>query len=210
MFGSKLKVKEFEESILQYEARPVQTGKILLYGDSLFTRTSYIFTEKHPEKGLPLIEEAIPEVLNHGFGTSSADDLLYYYGRMVRPYAPRALVLATGANDIGFGYSPAEVLQILATLIDWFQAEFPDAPIYCIKRPPAIKHKGTENRAVLHRREFNRLLEEYTAEKDGVSLLEIPAYEEALHDKDGVHLNDKGYPLFIEHLRTFFESEKLI
>ncbi|MBQ3084880.1 MAG: hypothetical protein IJC46_05465, partial [Clostridia bacterium] len=148
--------------------------------------------------------------LNHGFGTSSADDLLYYYGRMVRPYAPRALVLATGANDIGFGYSPAEVLQILATLIDWFQAEFPDAPIYCIKRPPAIKHKGTENRAVLHRREFNRLLEEYTAEKDGVSLLEIPAYEEALHDKDGVHLNDKGYPLFIEHLRTFFESEKLI
>ena len=34
-------------------------------------------------------------IINHGFGTSSADDLLYYYDRMVRPYKPRALVLAT-------------------------------------------------------------------------------------------------------------------
>ncbi len=210
MFGSKLEVKRFEESILQYEARPVQRGKILLYGDSLFTRTSFIYADRHPEKGLPLIEREVSGVLNHGFGTSSADDLLYYYNRMVRPYAPRALVLATGSNDIGFGYSPAEVMQILATLIDWFKADFPDAPIYCIKRPAAPKHKDPQARAILHRAEFNRLLEEYCAETDGVSLLEIPVYSQELHDTDLVHLNAEGYRLFIEHLRTFFQTEKLL
>ena len=50
-------------------------------------------------------------IVNHGFGTSSADDLLYYYDRMVRPYAPRALVLATMGNDVGFGYD-AKVIKI--------------------------------------------------------------------------------------------------
>ena len=38
MFGSRLEVKRFEDRIEKYEAVPVQTGKILFYGHSLFTR----------------------------------------------------------------------------------------------------------------------------------------------------------------------------
>ena len=38
MFGSRLEVRRFEKSIEKYESVPVQTGKILFYGHSLFTQ----------------------------------------------------------------------------------------------------------------------------------------------------------------------------
>ncbi len=233
MFGSRLEVKRFEKKyILKYEARPIETGKILFYGDSLFTRSSFVFTDSHPEKNHPLFEEELlakdgsKAVLNHGFGTSSADDLLYYYDRLVRPYAPRALILATGANDIGFGYSPAEVMNILATLIDWFQAEFPGVPVYCIKRMPGIKHKGQVNHFTRHRDEFNELLVDHCAKKDNVHILDqyqVPLYfekaedigdpdqvREDIFDTDQVHFNALGYKMFIDYLRDVLQEEGLL
>ena len=232
MFGSRLEVKRFENEIVQYEARPVETGKILLYGDSLFTRGSFTYANRHLEKGLPLIEDGIltkdgeKAVINHGFGTSSADDLLYYYDRMVRPYAPRALVLASGANDIGFGYSPAEVMNILATLIDWFQADFPGAPVYIIKKMPGYKNMGQTNHSTRHRKEFNELLDWYCAKKEGVSLIsqfEMPFYfadpadigdpdklRGDIYDTDLSHFNALGYKLFIDYLQERFEKEGLL
>ena len=42
MFGSRLRVKRFEDRVLAYESVPVETGKILFYGHSLFTRCSFI------------------------------------------------------------------------------------------------------------------------------------------------------------------------
>lgn len=232
MFGSRLEVRRFEPSVLQYEARPLETGRILLYGDSLLTRSSFIYTDRHPEKGLPLMEEELrmadgsPAVLNHAFGASSADDLLYYYDRLVRPYKPRALVISTAGNDFGFGYGAAEVMQILATLVDWFQADFPGAPIYIFKKIPSLKNKGRINYANLLRFETNQLLEDYCAEKEGVFLLdqrEMPFYymdpadigdlsktREDIYDEDQIHLNAAGYGLFIDHLRQVFGQEGLI
>ena len=105
MFGSKLEIRRFEDRILKYEAVSVVTDKILFYGHSLFTRCSFI--TKRQEN--PMLEAEVrmkdgsQAIVNHGFGTSSADDLLYYYHRMVLPYKPRALVLATMSNDVGFG-----------------------------------------------------------------------------------------------------------
>ena len=80
MYGSKLRVKRFESSILQYEAEPVVKGKILFYGHSLFTRCSFI--SKYGQDNPKLIDEVRMKdgsqaCVNHGFGTSSADDLLY-------------------------------------------------------------------------------------------------------------------------------------
>ena len=141
MFGSKLDVRRFEDRILKYEALPVVKGKILFYGHSLFTRCSAI--TKHVDN--PKLEEEVrmkdgsQAIVNHGFGSSSADDLLYYYDRMVRPYEPRALVLATLANDIGYGYNAKDVMEVLARVINWAQADFPGIKIYCFGGGPYLK-----------------------------------------------------------------------
>lgn len=230
MFGSKLEVKRYEESVQKHEAYPVETGKILFYGSSTFTRCSPIYTEKHPEN--PNIEKEIlmkdgtQAIVNHGIGGSSADDLLYYYNRLVVPYKPRALVIYTGGNDASYGYTAAESMQILATMIDWFQADFPNAPVYCMTIVPQLSKVGEVSYFTRRRDEYNRLLEDYCAVKDGVKIirtLEMPCYFEKTEDQgsydrvwekvyheDRGHLNAVGYGRFVDFFRDYLEKEGLL
>ena len=223
MFGSRLEVRRFEKSIEKYESVPVQTGKILFYGHSLFTRCSWIFkTGTNPN---PLLEEEVrmkdgsQAIINHGFGTSSADDLLYYYDRMVRPYKPRALVLATSGNDVGFGYSASDIMEILARIIDWAQADFPGIPIFVMGNGPALARVGQVNVYTKIRREYDSLLRVYCAQKEGVTYVNMgdqPFYYNNPEDigdfdkvrddifaSDNKHFNAKGYALFMDYVRQF-------
>lgn len=225
MYGSKLKVKRFEDRILEYEAEPVVKGKILFYGHSLFTRCSSI--TKVGKDNPKLVDEVRMKdgsqaCINHGFGTSSADDLLYYYHRMVRPYEPRVLVLATGANDVGFGYSAKEIMEIEARIIDWAQADFPGIKIYCFNMIPTVKNKGQENVATRVRDEYNEILEDYCKRKENVtyvSLIDQPFFFENPEDvgdydkiredifvDDLVHMNPKGYAMFMDFLRELLDE----
>jgi lysophospholipase L1-like esterase len=227
MFGSRLEVKRFEDRILAYESRPLEeeTGKILFYGHSLFTRCSWITKAGKDNPKLAdevRMKDGSLAIVNHGFGTSSADDLLYYYPRMVRPYKPRVLVLATGGNDIGNGYSPEDIMQILARIIDWSQADFPGIPIYCVGPCPTLKGKGVKDYATKKRDEFDDILETYCAKKEGVtyiSMVNQPFFYENAEDvgdrhkvrediyaADRGHLNPKGYAMFMDFIREYFDE----
>lgn len=225
MFGSRLEVRRFEDRIEKYEAVPVQTGKILFYGHSLFTRCSFITIAG---KDNPKLEEEVrmkdgsQAIVNHGFGTSSADDLLYYYDRMVRPYKPRALVLATMSNDIGFGYGAAEVMEILARIVQWAQADFPGIRVYCFSDEPTLKSKGVHNYRSRIRDEFNQYLEFFCSQTE--NCIYVPVQNQAFYyedpadigdyDKiredifapDGVHLNPKGYTMFMDFVRELLHD----
>jgi len=225
MFGSRLEVKRFEDRIEKYEAMPLQTGKILFYGHSLFTRCSHITIAG---KDNPKLEDAVrmkdgsQAIVNHGFGTSSADDLLYYYHRMVLPYKPRALVLATMSNDIGFGYSARDVMEIEARIIQWAKADFPGIRIYCFNDEPTLKNKGVVNYATRLRDEYNQYLEDFCAKTE--NCIYVPMEKQAFffedpadigdYDKiredifvaDQVHLNPQGYALFMDFVRELLDD----
>lgn len=224
MFGSKLKIRKFDDRIEKYEAVPVVTGKILFYGHSLFTRCSFITNFKEN----PLLEDEVrmkdgsQAIVNHGFGTSSADDLLYYYDRMVRPYKPRALVLATLSNDIGYGYGVKDIMEIQARIIQWAQADFPGIRIYCFNGTPTLKNKGQKNTATRARKEYNEYLEIFCNRTE--NCIYVPLEKQAFYfenpedigdyDKiredifytDQVHLNPKGYRLFMDFVRELLDD----
>ena len=225
MFGSRLEVKRFEKSIEKYESVPVETGKILFYGHSLFTRCSWIYkTGTNPN---PLLEESVrmkdgsQAIVNHGFGTSSADDLLYYYDRMVRPYKPRALVLATSGNDVGFGYSAHDIMEILARIVHWAKADFPGIAIYCIGNGPALARVGQVNVYTRIRKEYSALLEDF-CRREGCTFLNLgqqPFYYNSPEDignfdkvrddifaADGKHFNAVGYELFMDYIREALDD----
>lgn len=232
MFGIKRYSRHYEEAAQRYESRPLETGKILFFGDSFFTRCSDFYCANHPEKGHAPLEKTLlmrdgsKAAINHGLGGSGAGDLLYYYDRLVRPYKPRALVISTGSNDRTFGYSPDEVMNILAIMIDWFRADFPGAPIYCLKAMPSIKHKGQDNDSTRFKKEFNELLETYCAEKKVVRIIDLyhaPFYfekpedigntelvREDIFDDDQVHFNAVGYDMFIDFLRGILDKDGLL
>lgn len=224
MYGSRLEVKRFEDRIIKHEAYPVEENMILFYGHSLFTRCSNITNFKQN----PMIEEEVrmkdgsKAILNHAFGTSSADDLLYYYSRMVRPYKPRALVLATMGNDIGFGYSARDVMEILARIVQWAQADFPGIKIYCFSEGAAVKYKNTVNLNTRKRNEYNQLLQAFCAVTENCEY--VPLYQQAFlyedpadigdFDKiredifmpDQNHFNPEGYKLFLDFIRELLDD----
>ena len=224
MFGSRLVVKRFEDRIQKYESVPIQEGKILFYGDSYFTRCSWItnFQENPKLEDCVRMKDGSQAIVNHGFGTSSADDLLYYYDRMVRPWKPRALVLTTGSNDIGFGYTPLEVMEILARIVQWAQADFPGIPIYCFSQEPLLKHKGVDTVGIRSRDEYNALLEAFCARTENCIFFptamqpfyyEDPAdignyskIREDIFHEDRTHLNPKGYALFMDSMRELLDD----
>ena len=224
MFGSKLEIRRFEDRILKYEAVPVVTDKILFYGHSLFTRCSFI--TKYQEN--PMLEEEVrmkdgsQAIVNHGFGTSSADDLLYYYDRMVRPYKPRALVLATMGNDIGYGYSAKEVMEVVARIVQWAQADFPGIRVYCFSCSPVLKNKGVVGARVRLRKEYNQYLKDFCAITENCVYVpfdqaaffyekpeDIGDYDKVREDifsPDQVHMNPYGYGLFMDYIRELLDD----
>ncbi|MBR3837764.1 MAG: hypothetical protein IKJ74_06425 [Clostridia bacterium] len=219
MFGSKLKVRRFESRVERYESVPVETGKILFYGHSLFTRCSFITRSQENPK---LVEEVRMKdgsqaIINHGFGTSSADDLLYYYDRLIRPYKPRALVLATMANDVSYGYNAKDIMEIEARIVQWAQADFPGIPVYCFNCVPTLKSKGQKSAFTRIRKEYNEYLEVFCASRE--NCIYVPLEKQAFffenpedvgdYDKvrediwavDDTHLNPKGYAMFMDFIR---------
>ncbi len=222
MFGSKLNIRRFDKSIALYEGKPVEKGLILLYGHSLFTRCK-------PENrwGHPNVEEHVltkdgkKAILNHGFGTSSADDLLYYYHRMVTPYEPRALVLASGGNDFGFGYTPEEVCQVVARVIQYAKADFPGIPVYMFTAGVTLKHKFATPEYAARRERYCECVHEMCQQFEDctpVSMVYQPFYfndpadighydriRDDLFCSDRVHFNDLGYTLFHQFLRELLD-----
>jgi lysophospholipase L1-like esterase len=69
-------------------------------------------------------------VLNRGFGGAHMDHVLHFYDRVIAPYAPRAIVLYVGDNDIGSGKTPETVERDFLTLIARVRKDQPQIPIY--------------------------------------------------------------------------------
>ena len=222
MFDIPMDLKSLEKEIIAYEQEPIEKGKILFYGHSLFTRWG------HPKWGYRRMDEDIRmkdgslAVVNHGFGTSTSEELLYFYDRMVRPWKPRALVIATESNDIGFGYSVHDVMEILARIVQWAQADFPGIRVYCFTGAPTLKNKGQVNVSTRARKEYNELLEAFCAVTE--NCVYVPLHKQAMFyenpedvgdfDKvredifheDNTHLNPKGYAMFMDFVRELLDD----
>ena len=212
MYDIPIQLNWLEDEIQKYEQQPVETGRILFYGHSLFTRWSMKkFTERTLEEMIPG-KDGKPACLNHGFGTSTSEELLYYYDRMVRPYKPRALVIMTWANDGMYGYSPERTMANIVKLCHWAKMDFPGIPIFLVAPHPRGKYKEQPSKKHTRRDDaFSLLLEAYAKTAEGVRLITMmdkPMFYETPDDvgdltkirweiySDSVHLNGKGYELF--------------
>lgn len=225
MFDIQPNLRDLETSIVAYEQEPIEKGKILFYGHSWFTRWG------SPKHGYRRMDEDIRmkdgslAVVNHGFGTSTSEELLYYYPRMVRPWEPRALVIATRPNDIMYGYSPEETMNNIAKILQWARVDFPGIRLFLMETPPSVRGKDTKvkdlwNSKETLRKKFNEMLRIYCDTHEDTTLItlwdkpgffETPAdvgdfrkVREDIFVDDHVHLNQAGYdimgPIFREAL----------
>lgn len=203
-------LRRYDTTVEEYEAQPVETGRILFYGSSGFTRWTTKYARRPLEEDI-LMKDGSPAAINHGFGGGTIEEGLYYYDRMVKPYAPRAIVLRFYPNDISFGYSPAEVVYLLAQFCNRAKADFPGVKLYLCDAMPHKRYIDStlwQNNAHL----YNRILREYcNANEDCIYVCQSawpgfysdPAdagdYAKIRTDiwvEDQMHLTQEGYEIY--------------
>lgn len=191
-----LPIHRFEEQILSYEKLPVETGKVLLYGSSFFAFWGY----ERAKKQLAQATNGKLQVVNHGFGGATVEELLYYYHRMVLPYQPSAVVLRTGHNDV-WDCSAEEAIILTRRLINWLKNDFPGIRIIALK---AFDHPSglEQNRTALHR--YNAMLDALAENDTQLGTVDLNPFfyhtdcETGQHFRDvfledGLHLTNSGY-----------------
>lgn len=216
MFDIPMDLKLLEKEIIAYEQEPIEKGKILFYGHSLFTRWGA------PKWGYRRMDEDIRmkdgslAVVNHGFGSSTSEELLYYYPRMVRPWEPKALVLATYANDGMYGYGPDEVMRNISKILHWARTDFPGIKLFLVEDHPRPNGKDFNKKELWNsnRIKRERLLEmfhAYAASHEDTQVIrlwnqpelfetpeDVGDYKKVREDifaKDKVHPNQAGYDI---------------
>lgn len=213
-----------ETDVNKIEQQPVRTGGLVFYGDSHFTRWTAAWGNEPLEDVLSDLP-GVPFVLNHGIGGATAEELLYYYPRLVRPYAPRGLVVSAYGNDTMFTYSATEVLALLSRVLEYARTEFPGIRLFICDPKVDSKHIGTDEsqwRWLHGRDEFIRLLDHYAEDHPDTRIVKTvnrPEFfarpEDAgdyckvrtdLFIEDKIHFNREGYDACGRFYREFFKN----
>ena len=215
LFEPRRKFADYEEDMLAFEREPIKKGLIMLYGDSYFTRWEPKYGNERAEDAL-LGKDGKQAVVNHGFGGSAVEDLLYYYHRAVKPWAPRALVIKSFGNDASSGYTPLEILFLLYRLADYARTDFPGIKLYLCGAMPIAKYKSFPPSRNAAMKDFDRELEAYCRGHEDSTFVDlrncpfiysdparvgdISSIREDLYIEDRAHFNEKGYGLFRNYM----------
>jgi len=198
----------YEESIERFEnadlISPPAKKAILLVGSSSIG----FWNNDAPVDLAPL------DVIPRGFGGSVMNDVLHYYERIILKYAPRAIVLYEGDNDIAWGLSPATVLNQLVSLIANLDRDLPDTRLYLLDIKPSIARSHlwvlaeevNNGFAAIARTDpniFHINVSKFLLDENGDIRKEI-------YLPDDLHLNDAGYDIWAEVIKaalTIHEAE---
>jgi len=200
--------ESLEKQVQKYEEEQVEPGQIVFYGPSNFTRWSTKWEHR------PLREEIVgasgkPCCINRGFGSSCTEQQLYYYGRMVRPLAPSALVYhGAPGNGLAFGYFMWESFELAQRVVAYALTDFPDIRVYF----SGVNYKRSMTPEDLEeRRLYNSWIRKFCEKTPGciyVDALEYePLHAEDIFAADGTHFNQKGYEIYADFYREVLKDE---
>ena len=187
----------WEDAIVDFEeadaVAPPEKGLILFTGSS-----SIRFWNTLEKDMAPL------RVLNRGFGGAHMSHVLHNADRVIKPYAPRAIVLYVGDNDIGAGKSPAVVEADFRSLLAKVRETQPEIPVYylTIKASrlrwdlwPVMQKANARIAAIAAQDPLVRILDV------SAPMVEMGAGEAPPSDLfmfDGLHLSEEGYALWTQ------------
>jgi lysophospholipase L1-like esterase len=194
---------EWNAAIAAFEAsdrtNPPPQGAVLFIGSSSIEHW------KTTQADFPEVK-----VINRGFGGSELVDSTYFADRIVAPYHPRAIVLYAGDNDIFFGSSPQQVRDAFAAFVRKVRSFDPHVPVAFIAIKPSMSRK-----ALLPKIEqANALIRSYAATQKDVTYLDVftPMLgpdgqpQPGWFIEDGLHMNRKGYELWIGIIKPWVDA----
>ena len=152
-------------------------------------------------------------VIPRGFGGSNMNDLLYYTGRIVLRYKPRAVVVYEGDNDIAQGISPEKITETFRAFIRVIHNKIPECRIYFLSVKPSLARLNLWP-------EMNKTNRLIAAVCNGDSRLIYVDVASGMMDEhgtprkdifreDGLHMNRQGYRLWKAALKPVLMKTEL-
>ena len=194
----------YENDVKQVEALKgtlTYTPETIFYGSSsirLWEGLYEDFNQFHP--------------VNLGFGGATLAACVWYFDRIMQPYAPRHIVFYAGDNDLGDGRSAEEVSIFFRQLLVCLHERFPGIRFSFISIKPSMARRD-----LLDKMRYANQLIKTALEKAGPGHYYIDVFERMLDaqghplpqlfDTDGLHMNKQGYQLWKEVLWPHLESE---
>lgn len=191
----------FDSAIAAFEKADLQTrpekGQVLFLGSSSIRRwdTTAAFS------GI--------DSLNRGFGGSQISDAIFFFDRVVLPYAPSVIVFYAGDNDINAGKSVQQVFADFETFSGLVMRKLKGTRIVYIPIKPSISREALwPEMAVLNGR-----IQQLSKRRDRLYYADIAAPMLAtgmppsadLFAEDGLHLSDKGNAMWLKVIRPVLE-----
>jgi lysophospholipase L1-like esterase len=146
-------------------------------------------------------------VINRGFGGSEMADAVRYANRIILPYRPRMVIVYAGDNDLANGKKPEQIFSDYKELVRLIRQHLPKTRIAFISVKPSLDRW----RLVEKIRTTNRLIQQYSLKGKRLAYIDIftpmlgkdgtPRKE--LFAPDGLHLNAKGYALWVKVVKPF-------
>ncbi len=145
-------------------------------------------------------------VINRGFGGSTVHDVNLFVDRIVTRYRPKAIVFYAGDNDIAEGTSPVRVKRNFTEFVRKVHTALPDTPIVFI----SIKPSGARWHLWPKMQQANSLISRYIAQNENLHYLDLATPlldksgkpDDSLFLADKLHLNQKGYDIWTNLLKT--------
>lgn len=146
-------------------------------------------------------------VVQHGFGGAKLNDVVHYADRLISNYAPRAVVVFAGTNDITpqAAKTPETLLASYRALVEQVTQGQPDLPVYFINITPSPRRWEVWPIA----QQANALIGAYSDTRPNLHVLDTgPALlgpdGEPLPEHyrmDGLHLSEQGYRIWTRIIR---------
>lgn len=191
MFWYQQDLERLEKDIEALRYNP----KLVFYGSSTFTlwtELTTIFKEYQP--------------LNLGFGGSTLAACTWFFDRIFKNvHNIEAIIIYAGDNDLGEGRHPEEVILFLENLLAKVRNKYGNIPFTCISIKPSIT-RWHLCKSILF---TNRNIKNMMLKDPNFHFVDIyPAMlgsngcpKAEYFAEDGLHLNPKGYKLWLEILK---------
>ncbi len=182
---------------------PPAKGQIVFIGSSSFTRWTKV-------------REAFPShtILNRAFGGSALPDLTKHLDDVVFPYAPRQVVVYCGENDFAYDamLTAPDVVARFNDLYRRVRARLPDAQFTYVSMKPSPSRWSLAPKF----RAANAAIEKFLSHESRASFVDVwpvmlGADGQPIPDifvSDKLHMNDKGYELWIPLIEKVLVKER--
>lgn len=146
-------------------------------------------------------------VINRGIGGDTTTGLLKRLSEVTEGH-PKEIVLMIGTNDLGMRIPEEQILENYLLILQRIKQEAPDTKVIMTSVLPinkTIRKTHVENKQIIS---LNRQLTKLAKDQE-ISMVQL--YDlflkgqqlDAQYTSDGLHLNGKGYTLWVENLQKY-------